>query len=55
MTTRPLRPIDPRLAARIAYQVAEIKRKALTGAAANVDLQAEQQRRYDRLKREMGW
>lgn len=55
MTSRPLRPISADLAARIAGQVAEIKRNALTNAAAASVLQREYQTRYERLKKEMGW
>lgn len=52
---RPLRPISPDIAARIAGQVAEIKRTALTRAAAASVLQREYQARYERLKKDMGW
>lgn len=55
MTPRAPRPIDADLAARIAAQAAEIKRKALTGAATAVVMQAEYQRRHERAKRERGW
>jgi len=52
MSTRPLRPIDADLAARIAGQVAEIKRLALTRAAAILVVQAQYQARYERFLRE---
>lgn len=54
MTARPLGPINPDLAARIAGQVAEIKRNALTRAAAASVLQREYQSRYERMRKDMG-
>jgi hypothetical protein len=52
MSARQPRPIDADLAARIAGQVAEIKRLALTRAAAVCVLQADYKRRYEWFKRE---